>query len=157
MPTRRRMPERTAFRLRKVAESRSSGDVEQEYADDGRFQFAQQFERFAGVGGRDVEEHVHGDDRVAEQIEQYELEGAEDEQRKGAPERCAGFGGHGQQGHPDGARKEHQGDFAGPDDRLGAAQKEVRNEQHAEEHPVIGALVGEAGPEALYEVAKMLH
>ena len=50
---------------------------------------AQQFAGLARIGRQHVGEHVGGDDRVAEQVEQYDLEGTEEDEGKGQPDHHA--------------------------------------------------------------------
>ncbi len=57
--------------------------------DDGRVDVAQQLARLARIGRQHVGEHVGGDDRVAEQVEQRELERPEEDERKAEPDHDA--------------------------------------------------------------------
>ena len=50
-----------------------------------RIYVAEQFRRLTRVCSGEIEEHVGGDDRVAEQIRQYDLEGAEEYEYHSAP------------------------------------------------------------------------
>ena len=54
-----------------------------------RIDVAQQFARLARIGRQQVGEHVRGDDRIAEQVQQHDLEGAEEDERKGQPDHHA--------------------------------------------------------------------
>ena len=47
------------------------------------------------IGRQQVGEHIRCDDRIAEQVEQYDLEGGEDDERKGQPDHDAGAFQHG--------------------------------------------------------------
>ena len=59
-----------------------SRQVEHEYTHDGWGQLVEQLEGFAAVGGEYVEEHVGGDDGVPEEVEQNQLDGADEMQRQ---------------------------------------------------------------------------
>ena len=125
---------------------------------DGRDEFPEQLHRLAGVGGGHVQEHVDGDDRVAEQVEQHQLKSPENKYRQEAPQRQTGPPPQGEQTHPHAARHEQQSRLAEPRHRLGDAQKQVRHQQHRHEHRVVGALVGPRPPQQpSYQLLKTLH
>ena len=56
---------------------RQGRNVKHTDSQDSRHQFAQQFPYFAGIGGKQIEEHIRGDDRPAKQIQEHELERAQ--------------------------------------------------------------------------------
>ncbi len=63
--------------------------VDGHYQQHRRIDIAQQFARFARIGRQQIGEHVGGDDRVAEKIEQHDLEGAEKDERETQPDHHA--------------------------------------------------------------------
>ena len=64
-----------------------SRQIEDEYPHDSRGQLVEQFEGLAAIGGKHVEEHVGGDDGVAEKIKQYQLECPDEVEREQRPRR----------------------------------------------------------------------
>ena len=57
--------------------------------DHGGVDVAQQLARFARVGRHQVGEHVRGDDRVAEEVQQHDLERAQENERERQPDHYA--------------------------------------------------------------------
>ena len=64
-------------------------EVEHAHQNHRRVDVAEQLARLARIGRQDVGEHVGGDDRVAEQVEQHDLEGTEEDEREGEPDHHA--------------------------------------------------------------------
>ena len=114
-----------------------AGQVDDEHGGDGNFQIAKQFGGLAEVGGGHVQEHVDGDDALAVEVEQDNLEGAEhhegDEPQDGASDLAA-------EAHEQQVDAQGEGDVAefGPHGvELGEAQGDVGHEQgqgHDEHH-----------------------
>ena len=49
---------------------------------DGRYQIVQQFQRLARIGCHQIQKHIHCDNGLTEKIQQYKLEGSEEDERK---------------------------------------------------------------------------
>ena len=100
---------------------------------DRRVDVAEQLGRFTRIGGHQVGEHVGGDDRVAEQVEQHDLECAEEDERESQPDHHARPSERDAPHHVEAQRHENQR-LHGPDGiRLGVGQHAVGDDQRREE------------------------
>jgi len=94
---------------------------------------AQQLARLAGIGRQYVGEHVRGDDRIAEQVQQHDLEGTEEDERKGQPDHHARAAQRHAPHHVESQRHEDQR-LDGPQGiGLRIGQHQIGNDQRHEE------------------------
>ena len=100
---------------------------------DRRVDVAQQFTRLAGIGRHQIGEHVRGDDRVAEQIEQHDLERAEKDKGKSQPDHHAGTAQRHAPHHVEAQRHQNQRLDRPAGVRLGIGQHAVGDNQRDEE------------------------
>ena len=89
-----------------------------------------EFESLSGVGCHEVEEHVNGYDRVAEEIQQHKLEGGEEDEQEEYPRHLARTTVEGHQ-QPDGRHGQHYvGNACHQAHSLGEAKRHIGQGKH---------------------------
>ena len=105
------------------------GQIENEYAGDGRDEVVEEFHGFTGVCRDEVEEHIDGYHASSEEIDEHHLEGGEEdygEENPHCPPRLAG------ERHGEGVgtqRQKYAGEARKERHTLGEAERDVWHEK----------------------------
>ncbi len=80
------------------------GQIEDEDTRHARNEVVEQLHSLARIGGYEVEEHIHGYDALAEEIEQHDLESRKEDDGEEPPHHLARAATDAHQSHVDGTR-----------------------------------------------------
>ena len=93
---------------------------------DCRRQIVEQFGSLARIGGYEIEEHIDGNDRTSEQIEQYHLERREEDEREEYPYHLAGLAAERHEKPIYRDRQHHVGDACRKRHTFGEGKRHIR-------------------------------
>ena len=127
--------------------------IDHHHEDDGRQEIAEQLGGLPHIGRHQIEKHIDGDDRMAEEIEQHELEGRQDHQRKEQQGGPAGTTPQRQQQPDDRTRQDDISDISQQAHALGEAQRHIGQEEYGKRKPEDAARRGAA----MYDISCLTH